>query len=165
MDGNSVEEKPSQDQTHSGGGDDENSAPTSYTELFMSVFPSYMVMGMTYEQFWHGPAWLAKAYRDAYEIKKRNEEWSRWRQGAYFYDALRRVAPVMRAAFGKGRVKAEKYPDLPWPLTEKEAIEREEAEKRQRFERFMAMLNKESEDTLKKQQEETDEAKVVSDNG
>ena len=124
-----------------------------------------MIMGMTYKQFWHGPAWLAKAYREAYEIKSRNEEWARWRQGAYFYDALLRVAPVMRAALGKGRVEPGKYPKQPWPLTEKEAQEQEAEAKRQRFERFMAMLNKESEETLKKQSEETDEAKVVGENG
>ena len=103
------------------------------------------------------------AYRTNYKMQ--NDEWARWRQGAYFYDALLRVAPVMRAAFSKGKVEPGKYPNRPWPLTEKEAQEQEAAEKRKRFERFMAMLNKESEDTLKKQREEAeqDETKVVSD--
>lgn len=147
-------------------GGNRTDAPKTYTEVFMKVFPQYMIMGMTYEQFWHGPAWLAKAYRKAHEGRIRNEEWARWRQGAYFYDALLRVAPVMRAAFGKGKVEPGKYPQRPWPLTEKEAQEQEAEDRRQRFERFMAMLNKESEETLKKQREETDEAiEVVGEDG
>lgn len=159
MDGDAVSEPPSQSD------DKDSGAPKTFTEVFIKVFPKYMVMGMTYEQFWHGPAWLVRAYKEAYEDRLRNEEWARWRQGAYFYDALLRVAPVMRAAFGKGKVEPGKYPNMPWPLTEKEAREREANEKRQRFERFLAMLNKESDETLKKQREEESEAnqtKVVS---
>ena len=157
MDGDAVGEEPSD-------GNKEEAEPTTYTEMFIKVFPKYLAMGMTYEQFWNGPAWLTHAYREAYRDKLRNEEWARWRQGAYFYDAMLCVAPIMRA-FGKGKVEPGKYPNRPWPLTEKEAREQEAAEKRQRFERFMAMLNKESEETIKKQREEAkaNDEKVVSD--
>ena len=151
MDGDPVDGEPSR---NNNGGNGNDSAPTTFTEVFMKVFPSYMVMGMTYEQFWNGPAWLTLAYREAYETKNRNDEWARWRQGAYFYDALLRVAPVMRAAFGKSNAKPGEYPSSPWPLTEKEAQEREARERQQRFERFMAALNKESEETIKKQREQ-----------
>ena len=117
----------------------------------MKVFPSYIVMGMTYQQFWHGQAWLAKAYRDAYEMQQKNAEWDRWRQGAYFYDALLRVAPVMRASFSKTKVEPGKYPDEPWPLTAKEAQEREEAKRRRTFEQMLAKMNAESERNAKKE--------------
>ena len=159
MDGDAVSESPSD-------GKNVSDAPKTLTEVFIKVFPQYLVMGMTYEQFWHGPAWLTRAYKEAYQVKSRNDEWERWRQGAYFYDALLRVAPVMRVAFGKGKVEPGKYPNRPWPLTEKEAQEREAEEKRIRYERFMAMLNRESEETLKKQREEAEqnnETRVVSD--
>ena len=117
----------------------------------MKVFPSYIVMGMTYQQFWHGQAWLAKAYRDAYEMQQKNAEWDRWRQGAYFYDALLRVAPVMRASFSKTKVEPGKYPEEPWPLTAKEAQEREEAKRRRTFEQMLAKMNAESERNAKKE--------------
>ena len=132
-------------------GDGGEPAPKTYTEVFMKVFPSYIVMGMTYQQFWHGQAWLAKAYRDAYEMQQKNAEWDRWRQGAYFYDALLRVAPVMRASFSKTKVEPGKYPEEPWPLTAKEAQEREEAKRRRTFERMLAKMNAESERNAKKE--------------
>lgn len=164
MDGDPVTGEPSQHDDKDGGGTAD--APKTYTEVFMKVFPKYLTMGMTYEQFWHGPAWLVRAYRESYNDRIRDEEWARWRQGAYFYDALLRVAPVMRAAFGKGKVEPGKYPQRPWPLTEKEAQEQEAEDRQKRFERFIAVLNKESEETLKKQREETDEAiEVVGEDG
>lgn len=123
---------------------DEEKPDTNYTELFMKVFPEYMAMGMSYEEFWHGHSWLASAYRKAHKNKRAEEEWARWRQGAYIYDALLRVAPVMRA-FGKGKVEPGKYPDEPWPLTQKEAQDREEARQKANIERLFAQLTKEAE--------------------
>lgn len=106
--------------------------PKTYTEVFIKVFPTFLAMGMTYQQYWNGPSWLTKSYRDAHQIIQRNEEWSRWRKGAYIYDALLCVAPVMRA-FGKGHAEPGKYPDEPWPLTENEAREREQRKARERY--------------------------------
>lgn len=122
-----------------------------------------MVMGMTYDEFWHGSAILVKYYREAFEIKKRNDEWDRWRRGAYFYDALLRVAPVMRAAFGKGNVEPGKYPEEPWPLTEKEAEERRQALELENTRRFIAQLEAESEQNIKRMNEA--KKQEVSDDG
>jgi hypothetical protein len=110
-----------------------------------------MVMGMSYDEYWNGHAILTKYYREAYDLRNHNDEWDRWRRGAYFYDALLRVAPVMRAGFGSGKAEPGKYPEEPWPLTEKEAREREEAKRQARLERLMAVLSKESEATKKKE--------------
>ena len=132
MDGDHVSGEPSQ-------------SPTTFAAMFAELCPQYMSLGMTYDQFWHSSTVVHKAYREAYKIRQHNEEWARWRQGAYIYDALLRVAPVMRAAFGKGKVEPGKYPDEPWPLTEKEACEREEAMRIKHMEQFMARLTAESE--------------------
>ena len=150
MDGDPVTGEPS-GQNESGG--DREVTATSYTELFDMVFPSYMAMGMSYEEFWRGPSILARYYRKAYEIRRKDEEWGRWRQGAYIYDALLRVAPVMRAAFGKGKVEPGKYPEEPWPLTQKEADEREQRRELENTKRFIAQLEAESERNLKKMKE------------
>lgn len=88
------------------------------------MFPYYMGLGMSYEEYWHGPAWLCAAYREAHDRRIHEEEWARHRQGAYIYHALLCVAPVLRA-FAKGEVKPGEYPSEPWPLTKEEAEERE----------------------------------------
>lgn len=152
MDGDPVGE-PSQDQI-----------PTTMTEVFLRVFPQYLAMGMSYDEFWRGPAQLAKAYREAQEMRRKEEEWARWRQGAYIYDALLRVAPVMRASFGGGKVEPGRYPEEPWPLTEREARERAEAREKENYERYIAQMELASARELKRRAEETAK-KEVSEHG
>lgn len=146
MDGDDLESEPSSPQEQK-----------SLAELFREVFPYYLAMGMTYDEFWYGNPSLVCDYRKAWEIKKQNEEWARWRQGAYIYDALLKVAPVLRP-FTKGKVEAGKYPEEPWPMTEKEARDREEQRRQENFRRFRKMLEKESKQTTKKKQEVSDDA-------
>jgi hypothetical protein len=157
VDGESVTDEPSQSDREDKRGGDEAVTATPFTDIFVQTFPSYMAIGMTYDEFWHGPAILVKYYREAYRIKRREEEWKRWRQGAYFYDALLRVAPVMRAAFGKGKVEPGKYPEEPWPLTQKEADEREQRRELENTKRFIAHLEAESERNLKKMKEASED--------
>lgn len=151
MDGDPVTGEPS----------DEPEKPLTLTEVFYAVWPQYLAMGMTYEQFWRGPARLAKDYREAQELKNKREEWARWRQGAYFYDALLRVAPIMRASFGGGKAEAGKYPDEPWPLTEKEAKERQQREARERYYKMRSKLMAEAD---KRRQSEAEKEKEASKN-
>lgn len=153
MDGDSVTEEPSQPQN------------TSLTKLFIDAFPQYLVMGMTYDEYWHQTPSLARAYRKAYEIKIRNDEWSRWRQGAYIYDALLKVSPVMRAALSNNKVEPGKYPDEPWPLTEKEFMEQQERERQSRFMKMLSSMNAESSRNkiLAKQESKREEVKTDAD--
>lgn len=130
--------------------DGEPSEPMSLVDVLVKLCPSYMAMGMTYDEYWHSNTAHHKAIREEYKIRKHNEEWARWRQGAYFYDALLRVAPVIRAAFGKGKVEPGKYPDQPWPLTEKEAREQEEARERENY--FKAIAQRKAASEQRKQQ-------------
>lgn len=134
------------------GGDPVGEPPTvsTYAEMFTKLCPEYMALGMSYDDYWHKPTYVHKAYRKAHEIRMRNEEWARWRQGAYIYDALLRVAPVLRA-FGKGNVEPGKYPDEPWPLTEEEAKEQEQRRDFENTKRFIAQLEAESEAAKRKQ--------------
>lgn len=121
-----------------------------------------MAMGMTYDEFWRDHAILVKYYREAYELKRKTEEWARWRQAAYIYDSLLRVAPVFRA-FTKGHVEPGKFPEEPWPITEKEAKEREAERDRRNVEAFIKRLEADSERELKRRSEES--AKGVSEDG
>lgn len=102
------------------------------------MFPLYMAMGMSYEEYWQGPAWLAKAYRDAFEIKRKQEEWARWRQGAYVFNAILCAAPVIKP-FVKD-AKPGNYPEEPWPLTEEEAREQQERAQRNAYQKMKEKL-------------------------
>ena len=127
-----------------GDGHTDDVAPKSLAEVFTELCPHYMAMGMSYREFWHCNTKVHMAYRKAWEQKKQYRNWEMWMQGAYFYDALLKVAPVMRAAFGKGRVEPGKYAETPYPLTEKEAKAIEERKRIENMKRMLAMFEKES---------------------
>jgi hypothetical protein len=126
---------------------------STYTEQFNEVFPYYLSIGMTYEQFWDGDPHLAKYYRQAEEIKTERKNQELWLQGLYIYEALCDVAPIMHAMAKKG-TKAQPYPDKPYAITEKqrkrdiEEKERKVADKGKRMmEMFMRQSNKQFEGT------------------
>lgn len=143
MDGDAVEAEPSE--------------PKRLVDIFREVFPYYLAMGMSYNEFWYGNPSLVCDYRKAWEIKQKNEEYARWRSGMYFYDALLKVAPVLRP-FAKGRVEPGKYPDRPFPLTEKEAKEQEEQRERENFFAYVKRMEAESERNKKKMESQKKEA-------
>ena len=120
----------------------------TYTEQFYEVFPYYLSIGMTYEQFWESDPNLVKYYRQADElrIERRNQEL--WLQGLYVYEAMCDVAPIMHAMAKKG-TKARPYPEQPYAITEKQRKrENEEKERaiankgKRMMEMFMRQTNK-----------------------
>lgn len=130
----------------------------TYTEKFYELFPYYISIGMTPEQYWDGDCMLVKYYRKAEELRneKRNQEL--WLQGMYIYEALCDVAPVLRAFAAKGS-KPTPYSDKPYPLNAKQSARDEEekqrrlTEKGKRFMEAMAMsVNKKFEGTTKLQE-------------
>ena len=164
MDGDPVGEGPTED---AGDGRYEGRAPVnpiSFAEIFMQICPAYIAMGMTWDQFWYSNTKVHRAYRLAWKQKKQYRNWEMWWQGYYFYEALVKVAPVMRAAFGKGKVEAGKYSEEPYPLTEKEAEERKEAQRRQKMERMLEVFKRESADNLEKRKREKANAEAAEGN-
>lgn len=139
MDGDPVTEEPSK--------------PITLNEFFRAMFPKYMALGMTYDEFWEGPAWLVRSYRESAELKRAQKNWEMWMQAAYIYDTLLRVSPVFRP-FGKGEVKPADFMEAPYPLTEKEAREREEARERKNFFEYLARMEADSERELKRRAEQ-----------
>ena len=125
----------------------------TYTEQFYEVFPYYLSIGMTYEQFWEGDPHLVKYYRQAYEMRIERKNQELWLQGLYVYEALCDVAPILQAMAKKG-TKARPYPEQPYSITEKqrkreiEEKERAVAMKGKRMmEQFMRATNKKFEGT------------------
>ena len=124
------------------GGQQSSPSLFTYTEKFYELFPYYLSIGMTYEQYWEGDCTLVKYYRQAEEMRneKRNQEL--WLQGMYFYEVMCDVAPVLHS-FAKKGTKPTPYSAKPYPLTEKQ-IKRDEEEKQRKLtekgKRFMEAM-------------------------
>lgn len=98
-----------------GGGGDNFKALTSYREIFENALPNYLFMGMTPDEYWNGDCSLTVAYRKAYEMKQEADNTRLWLQGAYIYDAISRLIPIMQP-FAKKGTKAIPYLEKPYPL-------------------------------------------------
>ena len=120
----------------------------TYTERFYEMFPFYLSIGMTPEQYWDGDCTLTKYYRQAHELKNERRNQEMWLQGMYIYEAICDVSPVLHA-FAKKGAKPHPYPSKPYAISEKqirqerEEKERKIAEKGKRFmEAVMRSTNK-----------------------
>lgn len=113
--------------------------PQTYTEIFEEHFPTYLSIGMSYEEYWEGDNNLPSLYRKAHEISKNRLNAEQWRMGMYTHNAL---MSAMSTLAEKGKYIP--YIDQPFPMTEQEAEEqaerREEAKRREQYERLRADL-------------------------
>lgn len=121
MDGDPVEGEPSKESA-------------SLASTLIAICPDYIAMGMSYHDYWHLPTTAHKAYREAYKKNRRNEEWARHRQGAYFMQAL----AVALQGFNKDKSHKDSYPLEPWPLTDIEAEQRQAEKEREGYEKALA---------------------------
>lgn len=104
--------------------------------MFEEAFPQYLVMGMSYEQYWEGPPSLAVFYRKAFKLRKELENEQAWLQGLYVYDAF---AVCLANVFRKKGAKTQSYLEKPidiFPLTEREK-KRREAEENEKMRKVM----------------------------
>lgn len=95
------------------------------------MFPYYLAIGMSPEQFWDQDPWLTMAYRQAHELKNEQHNQEMWVQGLYVYEAF---GVVIHNALKKKGDKPLEYPEEPFPLTI------EEKERRESRDRERAML-------------------------
>ena len=107
--------------------------PRSFTEIFEEIFPAFLAIGMSYEQFWEGDPALARAYRKAEKIRHSRMNEQLWLTGIYVAEALSATVGNM---FSKGN--KHKYPSEPLPITEEQQRERREREQKAKMERLKA---------------------------
>ena len=79
---------------------------------------------MTYDQYWYEDPKILNAYLKAEEIKQRKRNNEMWLQGAYIYQAIGALTPVLNP-FSKEH-KAKPYLDKPIPITQQERDEIEQ---------------------------------------
>ena len=107
----------------------------TYGDIFDELFPQYLLMGMTAEQYWDGESSLKPAYRKAYrsriEAEQRIADINNWHMGQYILKALQAV-PLFVAGFNTKGVTLPEYPDK--PLLEKAEEQKREEDRKKREE-------------------------------
>lgn len=102
-----------------GGGEGSNTQPTTNSrKIFADMFPQYLAMGMSYDEYYKQDCELVIAYRKAEKMKRIKANQDMWLQGLYVYQAVSRVAPLL-IPFTKNP-KAEPYLKEPIPMFEEE---------------------------------------------
>lgn len=102
---------------------------STFTEFFESQCPFYLSIGMTYDEYWNGPAEMVVYYRRAYVMQQRRNNDLAWLNGRYVYDALNAIVPALR---GLSKEPVDKYLEEPYPYTKEDV---EEYKRRQMIER------------------------------
>jgi len=106
--------------------------PKSYGDIFDELFPEYLLMGMTPEQYWDGESSLKPAYRKAYRIRMENEQRladrNNWYMGQYIIAALQAV-PLLVGGLNTKGARIPEYPKEPF-LEKFEKQKTEEARKK-----------------------------------
>ena len=117
-------------------------------EIFQEVFPMYLSIGMSYDEFYNKDCQLVKAYLKAYEMKQKQNNTNMWMQGMYVYDAILRASPIFHP-FAKAGTEPIPYMEEPYALSEEEQKAREEKKQKAhmiemnaRMEMKVAKINK-----------------------
>ena len=92
--------------------------PDDFRTIIDKAFPSYLAMGMTYNEYYNEDHTLTIAYREAYRKKREVENENMWLLGAYVYQAVARVSPLYNP-FSK-HPKPDDYLDKPFPIFQSE---------------------------------------------
>lgn len=115
---------------------------TSLTKLFEKACPIYMSYGMSYNDFWYGPAFMTTFYRDANKLELRRQDENNWMIGMYVYEAILDCSPVLHA-FSKKGTKPLPYAEKPYLMDqfkEKTKAEKEQEKENERL-KFMVQMN------------------------
>lgn len=94
---------------------------------------------MTYEQYWNQDCLLAKYYREAEKINMERLNEKMWLQGMYIYDAMARLSPLFHA-FSNKKVRAQPYPDKPYPISKNTEKEVENTKEKQTHDKAMKYM-------------------------
>lgn len=100
------------------------------------MFPYYLSLGCSYNEFWNESAHIAAAYLEAEDFRRERVNHELWLQGLYFHNAV--GAALAMAFWNKKGKKPDGYMQYPIPFTERE----KEADKQRRIEATKAFFRK-----------------------
>ena len=116
---------------------------TSLTKIFEETCPVYMSYGMSYNDFWFGPAFMVQFYRDANKLRIRQQDENNWMVGMYVYEAILDCSPILHA-FSKKGTKPLPYAEKPFlldRLQEKTETEKEQEKENERLKAIIRFNN------------------------
>ena len=111
----------------------------TYTERFNELFPYYLSIGMTPDQYWNGDTEWARAYRKADEMRMERKNQELWLQGMYIYEAICDASPILHD-FAKKGTKPHPYVDKPYPITEKQHKRNKEDAEKAKFDKGKKLM-------------------------
>ena len=114
----------------------ENESGQSIESLYMQVFPWYLSIGCTYNEFWYGEPWVAASYREAELYRMESRNYDLWLQGLYDFRAV--SSALAMAFWNKKGKKPDGYFEYPIPVTDRE----KEADKQRRIEKTLEFFRK-----------------------
>lgn len=121
----------------------EQTESRSYKDIFDELFPHYLMMGMTPEQYWDGESGLKKAYRKAYqlriEVEQRNADRNNWYMGQYILAALQSTPLLVGGLNVKSSTKLPEYPREPFFQVAETEKKKETQKKREEDQMKLAM--------------------------
>ena len=115
----------------------------SLTKLFEKACPIYMSFGMSYHDFWYGPAFMTTFYKDAHKLRLRQQDENNWMLGMYVYEAILDCSPILHA-FSKKGTKPLPYAEKPYlmdKLDDKTRAEKEQEIENERLKFTIQMQN------------------------
>lgn len=92
----------------------------TFAELADELCPQYMSIGVSFQEYWHGDYTQLAYYAKAFEVQRERANHDAWLQGAYIYDAICMVAPILHA-FAKTGTKPLPYHKEPYGMKLDEA--------------------------------------------
>lgn len=145
-------------------GQEQQAESRTYGDIFDELFPHYLMMGMTPEQYWDGEGWLKPAYRKAYKMRIETEQkladQNNWYMGQYLIHVLQAVPLLVGGLNVKKGAQLPEYPKKPL-LEQYEEQKREEASRKQKEDQmvlamamFQAGIEKFNRNFMKRREEE-----------
>lgn len=118
-------------------------SPTPYGDTFDEMLPHYLVMGMSYEDYWEGEYGMKLACRKAFRIRMENEQRisdrNNWYMGQYMIRVLQCVPLLVGGLNVKESTRLPDYPEKPFMEQADEAKKEEVRKKKEEDQTRLAM--------------------------
>ena len=98
----------------------------SFTEYFEKVCPSFMSIGVSYDDFWNGEFEITKFALEADKITRKRKNSEAWLNSIYFFRALIDASPAFHDFSTGGERNISYSVKEPFPIGTKEIEKRNE---------------------------------------